>query len=123
MDDGFFYFAIVAFISGTTILYFDIPYIYLQENVEAGLRAPPANLIAQLIHSIKLQASANLLLAATILSVKFSFLFFFRTLIRQQKKMILWWWCIVMLVIATTPVLLFSSFISCPYFDERIVGW
>lgn len=120
VDDGFFFLAITTFVSGTTLIYLDLPYIYLQENVEAGLRAAPADLVSQLIHSEKLQDAATTLLGTTIISVKFSFLFFFRGLLRQQKKMLVWWCCIFVFLIPTTAILMFSNFISCSYFDERI---
>lgn len=122
VDDVFFFLAITTFIAGTTVLFLDIPYIYLQENVEAGLRAAPADLISQLIHSEKLQDAATTLLGTTITSVKVSFLFFFRDLLRQQKKMLIWWWCILVFLIPTAAILMFSNFISCSYFDERILG-
>ena len=122
VDDGFFFFAIIVFISGTTLLYLDLPYIYLQEDVEAGLRAPPADFVSQLIYSEKLQDTATTLLATTVLSVKFSFLFFFRDLIRQQKKMLIWWWCVFVFLIPTSVVLIISDIIACPYFDDRIFG-
>ena len=122
VDDGFFYLAVITLISGTTVLYLDLPYIYVQENVEAGLRAAPADFVSQLIHDEKLQDAATTLLGTTIMSVKFSFLFFFRHLIPQQKKMMVWWWCIFVLLIPTTAILIFSDFIACSYFDERIFG-
>lgn len=122
VDDGFFVLAITTLIAGTTLLYLDIPYIYLQEDVEAGLRAPPANLIPQLISSVKLQVATSTLLGTTIMSVKFSFLFFFRSLIQHQKNEIIWWWCILVLLVATTPLLMFSNLMTCPYFDQSILG-
>lgn len=122
VDDGFFFLAIATFVAGTTVLYLDLPYIYLQENVEAGRRAAPEDFVAQLIHSEKLQDAATTLLGTTIISVKFSFLFFFRGLLSQQKKMLLWWWCILVFLIPTAAIVMFSNFISCSYFDERIFG-
>ena len=122
VDDGFFFLAIITFVSGTTVLYLDVPYIYLQENVEAGLRAAPADLVSQLLHNEKLQDAATTLLGTTIMSVKLSFLFFFRDLLRQQKKMLVYWWCIFVFLIPTAAILMFSNFISCSYFDERIFG-
>lgn len=104
------------------MLYLDIAYIYLQENVEAGLRAAPADIVAQLLHSEKLQYATATLLGTTVMSVKFSFLFLFRHLIQQQKKMLIWWWCIFVFLIPTSAILIFSDLISCPYFDERILG-
>ena len=122
VDDGFFFLAIATFISGTTMLYIDIPYIYLQEDVEAGLRAAPADLVSQLIRSEKLQYAATTLLGTTIMSVKFSFMFFFRDLLRQQRKMMIWWWCIFVFLFPTAAILMFSNIISCPYSGERIFG-
>ena len=122
VDDGFFLLALAALISGTTVLYFDIPYIYLQENVEAGLRPAPVDLIPQLLRDEKLQDAASTLLGVTITSVKFSFLMFFKSLLRQQRKLIIWWWCICISLIPTAAILMFSILISCPYFDERVFG-
>ena len=122
VDDGFFLLALTALISGTTVLYFDVPYIYLQEDVEAGLRVPPANFIPQLLRDEKLQDAASTMMGLTITSVKFSFLFFFKSLLKQQRKMMIWWWCICIILIPTAAILMFSNLISCPYFDERILG-
>ena len=122
VDDGFFFLAIITFISGTTVLYIDIPYIYLQEDVEAGLRPSPTTLVSQLIHSEKLQDAATTLLGTTIICVKFSFLFFFRGLLKKQRKMLLWWWCIFVFLLPTAAILMFSNFISCSYFNRRILG-
>lgn len=122
VDDGFFLFALVTLISGTTVLYLDVPYIYLQENVEAGLRATPADIVPLLLHSEKLQYAAATLLGTTIMSVKFSFLFLFRNLIQQQKKLSILWWCTFVFLIPTAAILMFSDFIACPYSDERIFG-
>ncbi|KAK3171317.1 hypothetical protein OEA41_003401 [Lepraria neglecta] len=120
VDDGFFFLAVTTLVAGTIVLYFDIPYIYLQEDVEAGLRAPPANLVEQLIQDEKLQDATAVLLGTAVVSVKFSFLFFFRGLIRQQKRLMMWWWCILVVLIPTAAILMFSSFMSCPYFDQEI---
>ena len=122
VDDGFFLLALSTLISGTTVLYFDIPYIYLQEGVEAGLRPAPADLIPRLLRDEKLQDAASTLLGVTITSVKFSFLMFFKSLLRQQRKLIIWWWCICISLIPTAAILMFSILISCPYFDERVFG-
>ena len=122
VDDGFFLLSVITLISGTIVLYFDLPYIYLQTNVEAGLRAPPADFISQLIHDEKLQNAATTLLGTAVISVKFSFLFFFRHLIQQQKKMLIWWWCIFVFLLPTAAIVIFSDLISCPYSDQRIFG-
>ena len=122
IDDGLHLFAIVTLIAGTALTYVDIPYIYLQESVESGSRAPPPNLIQQLLKSVKIQDAGVVLLCTTLLMVKMSFLFFFRNLLRRLKKMMIWWWCVVVFTIPSTIVLICSDFIACSYFDERILG-
>ncbi len=44
IDDGFFYLAILTLIVGTIMLYLDLPYVFLVEDVEAGLRTAPAGM-------------------------------------------------------------------------------
>ncbi|KAL8785605.1 MAG: hypothetical protein Q9213_003259 [Squamulea squamosa] len=122
VDDGFFMLAVVTLIAGTVMTYLDIPYIYLQQNVEAGTQPPPADFVQQLIRSVKIQDSAVVLLNVTIFAVKLAFLAFFRGLIRRLKKLEMWWWCVLAIVIPSSIILLCSNFISCAYFDERILG-
>lgn len=122
VDDGFFYLAITTLVAGTIVLYLDIPYIYLQENVEAGLRVAPDDLVLRLLQDERLQNATATLLGTTIASVKLSFMFFFRALIWQQKRLMVWWWCNLVLLVPTTAILMFSNFISCPYHNQEIIG-
>lgn len=120
-DDGFFFLATVCLIAGSSLIFVDIPYIYLQEDVEAGLQMPPADFLTQLIHSEKIQDAGTVLLATTIFSVKFSFLLFFQHLLRLQKALTYYWWFICILLVPSAAIFMFSNFIACDYFDERIV--
>lgn len=98
--------------------YVDTPKFYLEENVEAGLESPPPNFKSLLILGEKLEDAVTSLLGVTIVSVKFSFLFFFRALLRQQKKMMLWWWCIFVLLIPAAFLMIFAIFIVCAYWNQ-----
>lgn len=122
IDDGFFLLALVTFLAGTVMLYVDVPHFYLEENVAAGLESPPINFIPILILGEKLEDAVTSLLGAAVVSVKFSFLFFFRALLRQQKKMLVWWWCIFALLIPTALVMIFAIFIVCAYWNQEIFG-
>lgn len=122
VDDGLFFFAVVTLVAGTIMTYLDIPYIYLQQNVQSGARAPPSDFIRQLIHSVKIQDAAVVLLSSTIFAVKLSFMVFFRSLIRRLKKLEIWWWCVLFIVVPSSVMLVVSNFITCGYFDERILG-
>lgn len=44
IDDGFFYLAVFTLIVGTILLYLDLPYVFLVENIEAGLRTAPTGI-------------------------------------------------------------------------------
>ena len=120
-DDALFFLAMICLVAGSTLIFIDIPYVYLQEDVEAGLQMPPANLVTQLIHGEKIQDAGIVLLSTTLFSVKFSFLFFFRHLLRLQKKLMLYWWFVCFITLPSAIVFMFSDFIACDYFDERVV--
>ncbi|CAD6590909.1 MAG: hypothetical protein ASARMPRED_005103 [Alectoria sarmentosa] len=120
IDDGFFLLAVITFLAGTVMTYVDVPHFYLEENVEAGLASPPANFIPLLILGEKLEDAVTSLLGVTIVSVKFSFLFFFRALLRQQKKLMVWWWCIFAMLIPTAFLMIFAIFIVCAYWNQEI---
>lgn len=122
VDDVFFYLATAMLIAGTGLLYADAPLIYLQANVQAGLQAPPEDIVAQLIRSLKLQVALAALLGGAVFSIKFSFLLFMRHLIWQSPHLMVWWWIILGVCIPGAAVFMFTTLMSCSYFDERILG-
>ena len=122
VDDALFLLAIVTLIAGTALTYVDIPYIYLQQNVESGAQAPPSDFVKRLIKSVKIQDSAVMLLSTAVFAVKLSFLIFFRSLLRRVKNLMIWWWCVLIIVVPSAIIMLCSNFISCSYYDERILG-
>lgn len=123
IDDGFLFLAVAALTAGTGLMLVDIPYAYLQEQVEAGVEAPPPNLMDSLLQDQKVQNAATVLIATTIFSVKFSFLFFFRLLLQRTKKWyIWWWWTIFIILIPSAALFMFSDFISCPYTGEAVLS-
>ncbi|KAL8702465.1 MAG: hypothetical protein Q9201_004370 [Fulgogasparrea decipioides] len=121
VDDGLFLLAVIFLIAGTVMTYLDIPYIYLQQNVQAGVEAPPPDFIQQLLKSVKIQDAAVVLLSGTVFAVKLCFMALFRGLIRRLKKLELWWWFVLAIVVPSSAILVCSNFISCSYFDERIL--
>ena len=104
------------------ITYVAMPHFYLEERVEAGLESPPPDFIPFLILGEKLEDAITSLLGAAIVSVKFSFLFFFRELLRRQKKMMAWWWCIFVVMVPTSFLMIFAVFIICAHWNEEIFG-
>lgn len=121
VDDGFFFLATITLIAGTTIFYIDIPYLYLEVDIQAGLQAPPADYIDQHKLELKLHSAFISLFVTSIFCVKFSFLFFFRMLIRQQKKLMWWWWTVFVSHIIGTLYVFFCQFIACVHYEKRFL--
>ena len=122
IDDGFFLLAVITFIAGIVITYIDMPRWYLQEYVAAGLAIAPPDYIPYLIYGERLEDAVTSLIGATIISIKFSFLFFFRGLLRQQRKLLIWWWCIFTVLIPTAFIMIFAIFVVCAYWNQEIFG-
>lgn len=122
IDDGFFYFAVITFIAGTTTCYIDIPYLFVQQNVDPKTTIITPDFIQLLLRSLKIQSATDVLLSVTLFSVKFSFLFFFHSLLRRVRGLWVWWWCVFGLMVPVSVVFVSAVFIVCPYFDERVLG-
>ena len=122
VDDGFFLLAVATYLAATVLTYIDTSHMYTQQEVIAGLRFPPPNFLSQIITNEKFTDATTSLLGASIVSVKFSFLFFFRALLRRQKKMMVWWWCIFAIMIPTAVVMVFAFLIICASWNQDIFG-
>ena len=123
VDDVFLFIAVVTLIAGTGLMLVNIPYAYLQQQVEAGLQEPPPNFIQTLEQDEKTQDAAVVLVATAIFAVKFSFLFFFRPLLPLTRKWYMyWWWLIFLLLIPSALMVMFVDFASCPYFGDAILS-
>ena len=122
IDDGFVLLATVALVAGSVLLYLDIPLVYTQLNVSSGVTPPPDDYLQQLLTSIRLQNAAVVLLTTTVFSIKFSLWFFFRGLLRRLRGLKIWWWCILPFLIIGAAFCIVTNFISCPVFDQSILG-
>ena len=83
---------------------------------------PPPNFLSFIIETEKFTDAITSLLGASIVSVKFSFLFFFRALLRRQKKMMVWWWCIFAIMIPTAILMVFAFLIICASWNQEVFG-
>lgn len=117
-DDVFFYMAAVFLTAGTGILYRSCDPMYLLQAIDT----PTQDLLPLTLSFAKLQVAHVALLVGAIFSVKFSFLLFFRHLIWQNKKLMIWWWITVAACIPSAAFVMFSTFVVCHTFDERILG-
>ncbi|KAI4273787.1 MAG: hypothetical protein L6R38_006249 [Xanthoria sp. 2 TBL-2021] len=121
VDDGFFYLAVVALIAGTTTLYFDIPYIYVPQNVDPSTFHITPAFIAFLQQSLRFQASTCALLSVALFSVKLFFLTFFHGLLRRVRGLMIFWWCVLCFMVPVAIIFVCIIFMVCPYFDERVL--
>lgn len=122
VDDGFFYLAVAALIAGTTTCYVDIPYLYVQQNVDPSTTVITPAFIDMLLRSLKIQAATDVLLSTALFAVKFSFLFFFHGLLRRLRSLTIWWYCILVMMVPIAVIFILFIFIVCPYFDDRVLG-
>lgn len=122
VDDVIFIAAAVLLLAGTIMTFLTLPYNQTEVNVGAGIEAPPADFMHQLDFDVKFQDAASLLLNASIYSVKFSFLFFFRLLLGRTGRLQAWWWFVFMFTIPCAGVCMCTEFIVCPAFGDRILG-
>ncbi|MCJ1350998.1 MAG: hypothetical protein MMC33_000980 [Icmadophila ericetorum] len=121
VDDYFLFFATVALVIGTILLYSSIQGVYAVLNIELGNEAPPMDFVQQLILIEKINAAASVFLWLAIFGVKFSFLFFFRQLVRNVRPYIVWWWCVFAVLIPSWVVCMCAQFIGCAIFGPGLL--
>ena len=121
-DDWMFLFAVGFLIAGTTMVFLTLPYNQTEVNVGAGVEAPPPDFAHQLDFDVKFQDAASLLVNASIFSVKFSFLLFFRRLLERTGKLQRYWWFTFIITVPSAIVCMCTEFIACPAFGDRIMG-
>lgn len=122
IDDAFFISATVFLVAGAIMTLLLLPYNQTQVNVRAGVEAPPPDLVHQLDLDVKYEDAALFLLNASIYSVKFSFLFFFRLLLTRTGRLQMWWWCVFVFTIPCAGVCMCTEFMACPAFGSRIIS-
>ncbi|MCJ1318862.1 hypothetical protein MMC15_004194 [Xylographa vitiligo] len=120
-DDWMFLFAVGFLIAGTTMVFLTLPYNQTEVNVGAGVEAPPPDFAHQLDFDVKFQDAASLLVNASIFSVKFSFLLFFRRLLERTGKLQRYWWFTFIITVPSAIVCMCTEFIACPAFGDRIM--
>ena len=123
IDDYILFFGVITLVSGTAIMFANFPLVYFQVQIEAGEVDFPSNFLEILVKDAKIQDSSTVLLCATIYSVKFSFLFFFRLLLQRMQKYYVWyWWAIFAVLIPSSIFSMVTGFVACPNLSETSLG-
>ena len=120
IHDAFFYMAVTTLIVGTALTYIDVPYHYMQLDVQNKVQMPSSNWVQYQLKGIRIYISAVAMLVATLLAVKFSFLFLFRRLFWHLDKIMIWWWCVLSFTISSATIVVSFYFIYCPHLDKKV---
>ena len=117
IDDYFFFLGIATLITGTGILYVIVPAQYAVIAVGAGGGGGEPlspEFFDKITANIVIAAAGATITWVTIFAVKFSFLFFFRTLVRRLKKLTIWWWFILAVMIPAAVTDIAAIYMGCP---------
>jgi hypothetical protein len=120
IDDGFLLFGVCCLISAIGVLFTFIDALYMIEALVFGipnLELPP-DWLQRIFHYQKMSAVGYILTWCTIVSVKFSFLFLFKTLITRIRWLVVYWWIVMVFTIAISGYGVAVYIIVCPYFGS-----
>lgn len=103
IDDIFLYFGVICLCAALGL------YLEFSKDMflnEALMTKPlqtklPSDYLSIWIRFHKMSASYLALTYTTIFSVKFSFLFFFRTLTQRARQMVIYWWMVLFILVVT----------------------
>ncbi|MCJ1387123.1 hypothetical protein MMC17_010252 [Xylographa soralifera] len=121
-DDWLFLSAVCFLVAGTTAVFLAVPYNQIELNVVTGTEAAPLDFAHQLDLDDKVLEVANFFLNASVFSVKFSFLLFFRRLLERTGKLQRYWWFTFILSIPSAIVCICIEFVVCPVSGVKVVG-
>lgn len=102
--------------ANTALTYVLIPYIYTKTDVGAGVKAPSAQLMQQLV------LAQRVFTWTTLYAVKLSFLFFFRSIICRLRNLMIFWWCDFAVVILAYGACVAAGFMACSTFGPGLKG-
>lgn len=118
IDDAFVAFACMCLTASFTLLILITPAIFLEEAIVLNLpyELTPES-IQQLLWLQKITYSYLALMWTVIFSIKFAFLFFFRTLVRRMPMEILYWKVVAGFTALVYGFCVCDVFIPCPHFN------
>ena len=124
LDDGFLAFAVVLLVVSLGLWFAMLDNLY---KTEALIYDPLGSLvlfnnIVQIAIDVQTYTSVYIAISITgIFAIKFSFLFFFRSLISRLRPMVIYWRIAVAYTALAWAISVAISFVACPYFDSRAV--
>ena len=115
VDDYFLFLAVAALIGAVGLFYASVSELYMLEGIVTGKVLPPSNPFQRAVDTATYATTALVVGWTAIFAVKFSFLFYFRTLIKRMHNLTVWWWCVFVVCVPVAFTNIFGTFIVCPY--------
>lgn len=124
LDDGFLALAVVLMIVSLGLWFAMMDNLY---KTEALIYDPFGSAvqfgdIVEIAIDVQIYSTAYIAITLTgIFAIKFSFLFFFRSLINRLRPMVMYWRVVVGYTAVSWAISLGISFLACPYYDSRAI--
>lgn len=123
LDDASLAFGVVCLCVSFTLLFFFLSKIFLAEAVTVYQTAEiPLDEVNQLLQFHVFNVTFLVLTWTTIFAVKFSYLFFFKSLICGLEKLTIYWWTVTFITGVVWGFGVVDVFLPCPYFEMPRFG-
>lgn len=122
VDDYLFLLSVAAVISSSGLFFALTGPLYYAEQIQAGLALPSLNFLESIVQTANIAYAAEALAWVTVYAVKFSFLFYFRSLIKRIQKIMTLWWIVFVICIPTAAIAISAPFIECPYVGASVIS-
>jgi hypothetical protein len=120
-DDYFLFLAFGALVSSNALFFLAVPELYVFAGFTTGQTTLNKDFFDSVTDTAVYACTAEILSWITIFAVKFSFLFYFRTLVDRLPKLTLWWRITLAVCIPVSVLSMCSTFIVCPYMGTAIL--
>lgn len=124
LDDTFLAFGVACLCVSFALALNFLSSMFLVEAIHTGYPIPdtPLDIVDQLLRFHRLGYIFVVLTHTTIFAVKFSYLFFFKSLIRRVRKLTIYWWTVTLITGAVWGFGVVAVFIPCHNFDKPRYG-
>lgn len=115
------FFAVLCLCVAMVLLYIILEPLYTAEVliIDPASAEMAPNFLSEMLHLHRVSDAFIILCYTAIYAVKFSFLFFFRTLVRRIPKMLSFWRVVVAITGFAWVISSLSAWLPCPYYDIR----
>ena len=120
-DDYFLFLALAALIGSNALFFASLPGLYFFASASTGQILLPKDFFHAATDTAVLVTTAQILAWITIFAVKFSFLFYFRTLVDRLPRLKMLWRVALAVCIPVAITSMCGNWIVCPYTKTDIL--